>query len=157
MPENKTTNDLKTTVDQLKEEFPRVRRQAVYLLIKNSIKMRADQHEVEPALVTQALVNKMKTVIAGSLTDFQTVWNKYKIAELFSDNNETQVKYNSLNRIAKGKVDIAVAEMMAQTMEIADKVATQETAGLLRRTSEESGFSIEVIVAELNRRNSLKR
>jgi len=154
MPENKTSNSLKTTVDQLKEEFPRVRRQAVYLLVTNSLKIRADEFKVEPVLVTQALVHMMKRDIASSPTNYQTIWNKYKLAELFSDNNEVQSKYNSLNRNAKGKVDVALEKMMAQTMNIADTVASQETAGLLRRTSEESGFTIEEIVSELKERNS---
>lgn len=156
MPENKTSNGLKTTVDQLKEEFPRVRRQVVYLLITNSIKMRADEHKVEPALVTQALIHMMKRDTTSSPTNFQIIWNRYKLAELFSDNNEFQSKYNSLNRNAKGKVDVAVENMMAQTMDIADTVASQETPGLLRRTSDESGFTIEEIVEELNSRNSKK-
>lgn len=156
MTENETTKDLITTVNQLTAEFPRVRRQAVYLLITSSIKMRADEFKVEPAIVTQALVHMMKTDIANSPTNFQTIWNKFKISELFSDNNDAQIKYNSLKGVAKGKVDVALEKMMAQTMNIADSVASQETASLLRRTSEESGFTIEEIVGELNRRNPKK-
>jgi len=157
MPESNTPTDkVKSVTDILIDQFPIVRRRAVYELIKNSIIMRADQHNAESALVTQALVSKMKRVILGSLADFQTVWKNYKLGELFSDNYELQIKYNSLSKGSRGKVDIALAEMMSQTMAIADKIASQASTTLLISTCKEFGVKVEDVISEINRRRSRK-
>lgn len=157
MPEyNPPTDKVKSVTDILIDQFPIVRRRAVYELIKISIKMRADQHQAEPALVTQALVSKMKTAITGPLADFQTVWKNYKLAEFFSDKQEVQIEYNSLGKDNRGKVDIALVEMMAQTMAIADTIASQASTTLLRTTCKEYGVTINAAVSEINRRRSQK-
>lgn len=158
MPENNPpTEKIKSVTDIVIDQFPIVRRRAVFELIKNSILMRADQHGADPALVTQALVNKMKTTLEGSIAAFQTVWVNYRLAELFSDkNNEEQIEYNSLSKASRGKVDIALAEMMAQTMAIADKIASQASTTLLVSTCKEYGVNVETVISEINRRRSRK-
>jgi len=157
MPESNTSTDIvKSVTNLLVEQFPIVRRRAVYELIINTIKMRASEYHVEVTFVKQHLIQIMKIDRPAAPTAFQLIWDKYRLSELLPIDDNVIVELSAKNKDIKGKVNEAVEKLMKQTMAIADTIASQASTTLLVSTCKEFGVTVEDVISEINRRRSRK-